>query len=557
MSHWRRWLGPAVVATLLTSTQGCGSVPHGVSGPGIGTLHVFGPQVTVNGVRRTRPLRIQNGDSIATGSGSRAELRFDSRGFVRLEENTDPEFFQDILEFGRCLIRFLVSQGSIAGQTGDCDTRISVPSGQEILPNSRYVLTVSGDTAVFTLLDFGSALVRGQREVPVPSGHQVVLSKDFISDPRPLTRAEYEQLLGWLVSFDRSPGRVLLVEVPRIRGLRLDSAERELAASRLALGAIEPRSAPQATPGTILDQRPAAGAMVPPGTAVYVDVAAGAAAAPKLVKTPFIVGMQIAEAEAELSVVGLRIGKTEEREIDTVPPGTVISQFPVGTETLPGTSVDVVVAIAPEPTPPEPPSRVRVPDLGARSQIEAEALIEKASLRLGQITEEPTHLAKSGTVLRQSPPASSRVAPGTPVDLVIATAVTREACPVTDRPQNGEIIFGKPEGLNSLIINNEENEDVFIKLRSRSGRDIVGFYVRARSRAGVETLPPGVYTVYHATGRDFSRACATYVLDFEAGRLTKPYEFGDDPMGLMLTRKAGAGNTGSEAVSPEEFRGGP
>jgi hypothetical protein len=63
--------------------------------------------------------------------------------------------------------------------------------------------------------------------------------------------------------------------------------------------------------------------------------------------------------------------------------------------------------------------KVEVPDLVRRNVSEAEIILDRVKLRLGEITKKPSN-QKPGTILRQSPAAHSKVERGTPVNIWVA-----------------------------------------------------------------------------------------------------------------------------------------
>ena len=74
-----------------------------------------------------------------------------------------------------------------------------------------------------------------------------------------------------------------------------------------------------------------------------------------------------------------------------------------------------VVAAAPEP------EMVSVPNVVGMAKDEAERVITGARLGLGTITLQQHKTVPAGYVISQDPPAGTRVAPGTPVHLVVST----------------------------------------------------------------------------------------------------------------------------------------
>ncbi len=410
---------PLILAASVAGCQPPGPVPPAVTTqPYLGTLEISGSNVTVSGSPATNQMRVRNGDLVATGPASRARLWFNSGGFVQLEENTDPSFWETLLAEGECWIKSITSFGTVAGQTGTCKTEIVDERGNQHIPKSQYILTVSGKTSIFTLLE-GSAVVKGRHHVQrLEPGEQVISTRDFVSEPRRLTEREIQVLLDWLNSFDFTGARppIRPVAVPRIKGLDIDLAKQRLASQGLALGQVDRRSTLQAQEGTVLEQRPEPDAMVPPGTAVFVQVAV--ASVPP-VRVPALRGLTVPQAEKRLAETDLRLGQTVRKETDKAKAGTVFSQDPgPGLRVRPGTAVDLVVAVAVRT-----PVPIQVPSLNGLTIDQANRTLAAAGLRLGQTVRKETDKAKAGTVFSQDPGPGLRVRPGTAVDVVVAVAV--------------------------------------------------------------------------------------------------------------------------------------
>ncbi|MCS6854921.1 MAG: PASTA domain-containing protein [Elioraea sp.] len=134
---------------------------------------------------------------------------------------------------------------------------------------------------------------------------------------------------------------------------------------------------------------------------------------PQLVAVPSLLGLPLAAADEALARVGLKVGRTDERE-SRYPVGTVIGQSPdPGVEVAPDRPVDLVVAA---------PVRSVVPKLVGLALDEAKARLDEAGLVLGRTAERLTREAAENTVLEQHPAAGTRVDPGSTVALVLAQA---------------------------------------------------------------------------------------------------------------------------------------
>ena len=170
----------------------------------VGELRVLGPNVTLNGAPASDRMRIRGGDFIATGSNSRALVRFRPGGFVQLGENTDPNFLLQWLSSGLCLVKFILGNGTVGGDTDPCDHKITDSNGNEILAGSRYILKVEGETSFLMVLG-GSARVNGARVVTVNQGEMVRMTRDTIEGPQRLSDQDIQRMQDWLNRFDSAP----------------------------------------------------------------------------------------------------------------------------------------------------------------------------------------------------------------------------------------------------------------------------------------------------------------------------------------------------------------
>jgi hypothetical protein len=219
-------------------------------------------------------MQINNGDFVATGPASRARLNFISGGYLQLEENTDPEFWEHLPNAGRCVIEFVLQRGTVSGETGDCDVIATMPDGTEIIIQSKFVLTANLASSVLTILD-GQATVRSGRAVQVGTGEQIVISQGFDSRPTPLTIPSLRLVNEYFDNNDFTNPRAMLlpVSVPTLEGTDIQRATQNLSWLGLGLRQVGERSTERISSGAIAEQHPEAGAKVPPGTVVHVFTA--------------------------------------------------------------------------------------------------------------------------------------------------------------------------------------------------------------------------------------------------------------------------------------------
>lgn len=161
--------------------------------------------------------------------------------------------------------------------------------------------------------------------------------------------------------------------------------------------------------GRVLSQEPPAGTPIEAGTEVTLVIAT--AEGGNTVAVPALVRLQLEAAEARLAEAQLATGRITQR-ISQVAANTVLEQVPAaGTLVNVGTAVDLVVAI------PRPDDRVEVPEVTGLGLEQAFALIEQRGLQRGRTSFRDDQ--RVGIVIEQSPGAGTRVAPDTPVNVVV------------------------------------------------------------------------------------------------------------------------------------------
>jgi beta-lactam-binding protein with PASTA domain len=123
-----------------------------------------------------------------------------------------------------------------------------------------------------------------------------------------------------------------------------------------------------------------------------------------------LVGQPERTARSVILRLGLKLG-TRQTEPAPDKVGLILSHDPAaGTQVSKGDAVDIVVGVA---------AGVAVPDLAGLALERAQALLKKAGLKLGKVTQVPVTNETPGLILDQSPPASTMVDPGSAVDVSI------------------------------------------------------------------------------------------------------------------------------------------
>lgn len=194
------------------------------------------------------------------------------------------------------------------------------------------------------------------------------------------------------------------VQVPNVVGLTLQEAKVTIEESGLGQGTVQPENASPAA--KVVQQSPAAGTSVPPQTPVNLIVREDAPP----VTVPNVVQSTLAAARKIFEEAGLK--KVSVEPPDSSDDGLVVAQDPeAGAQVQPETAI--VLKVQPSlPT-------VKVPDLSRLTLDQARAKLEAEKLKLGNVTTQPATDNQVGLVLSQTPKATTQVAPGSEVALVI------------------------------------------------------------------------------------------------------------------------------------------
>ena len=162
--------------------------------------------------------------------------------------------------------------------------------------------------------------------------------------------------------------------------------------------------------GTIVAQNPEAGAEVPEGSKVSVDVVET-----QVAKLPDVKGKTREEAEQTLKDAGFKV-EANTKESSTQEKNYVIEQDPQG-----GGSTTAEVASSVVITVGAGPSTVKVPKLYNLTPDVARQVLETSKLSLGNQTEAPSDQVPKGQIVDQKPAADADAEPGSSVDIVVSS----------------------------------------------------------------------------------------------------------------------------------------
>lgn len=209
-----------------------------------------------------------------------------------------------------------------------------------------------------------------------------------------------------VVTLEVSTGlpRVQLIDM---RQYSSDDAARYLRTVKL-VPTITQRYDAKTAKGTVLAQKPAAGASLAIHSTVTLTVSNG----PQPVAVPDITSKIVTDATSALQNRKLRLTIAERDPNDQIPADVVMSQSPAaGTSVAPGATVAVVVSSGPQ--------ELTIPGVAGRTLADAHAALRAAGFatRIEYVVE-PT--ADSGTVLKQDPDKGSETKKGAAVTLSVA-----------------------------------------------------------------------------------------------------------------------------------------
>jgi hypothetical protein len=201
------------------------------------------------------------------------------------------------------------------------------------------------------------------------------------------------------------------------------------------LGAVEHQTTRAAAPGTVIQQTPAPGSALTPGTAVAIVLAVKPAPKPDTtIEVPNVVGEPLDQAAERIRKAGLGVGSQKAEFRRGAARFEVLDQVPSGgSRAERGTRIDLVYA----------QSGQKVPPVVGLSLEDATARILALGFRVGQLTVLHGNGIPARQVLKQSPPPESERDAGTPINLIYADSLTpvgRLPAPVADTPACGSRI---------------------------------------------------------------------------------------------------------------------
>ncbi len=200
------------------------------------------------------------------------------------------------------------------------------------------------------------------------------------------------------------------VTVPPLVGETVAQATQSLRQQSLKVGTITHQSSTTVANGNVISSSPAAGASVPPASAVNLIVSSGT----PLKAVPDVVGQPESSARSTLQAAGFTVTTTTQTS-STASAGTVINQTPKGgSQETSGSTVALVIAKAPPKK-----TTTTVPDVKGQTPGAAASALQAAGFTVAQRIKNVTNQSKNGTVLSESPAANSTAKKGSTVTITV------------------------------------------------------------------------------------------------------------------------------------------
>jgi serine/threonine-protein kinase len=178
-----------------------------------------------------------------------------------------------------------------------------------------------------------------------------------------------------------------------------------------AMQIAERRFSPDSPDGTILEQRPLAGALIKRGRVFNLVLSRGS----ELIDVPRLRGYTVRQSELILAQVGLAVGGHGSERDDSIPAGTVVRTIPRAGTSLPRGSVVNILVNDRKQT-----NITWCPNLVGLNIEEARDILRERSLLVGSISREYDPTLLPGTIISQSYSPGEELAIGNEIDLVIS-----------------------------------------------------------------------------------------------------------------------------------------
>ncbi|MCK5456456.1 MAG: PASTA domain-containing protein [Melioribacteraceae bacterium] len=200
------------------------------------------------------------------------------------------------------------------------------------------------------------------------------------------------------------------VELPNVVGLNKTDAIRKLEALGLTPREVGPRYDSRFEKDEVIFQKPYAGTTVKVNRRIYIHISSGE----PLIKMPQVVNKTLRNASVSIERIGLVVGEVEEIRSEMPMVTVVQQQYLYEHKLVKGTTVDLKVSVGPQL------GMVRVPDLIGKSVKEAERILNRSNLKLGEKTYISSPTLLPNTIISQTPSQDILLNIGESVDIEIS-----------------------------------------------------------------------------------------------------------------------------------------
>jgi eukaryotic-like serine/threonine-protein kinase len=198
------------------------------------------------------------------------------------------------------------------------------------------------------------------------------------------------------------------VDVPKVVGLTVENAQRQLEDAGLVVRVAEGRHSTKAPEGSVLDVQPAQGTTLERGDRVTVVPSLG----PPPVPVPNVVGLPLTDAKAAIRDAHLKVGDVTRAFNERFDEDRVVRQSVKADAKAPlGSRIDLVVSKGPTPLP--------VEKVIGLQQDEAVAVLESQGFVV-DVQEEFSDRVDRGAVISQAPEKGADLQPGETVTIVVS-----------------------------------------------------------------------------------------------------------------------------------------
>ncbi len=222
------------------------------------------------------------------------------------------------------------------------------------------------------------------------------------------------------------PEKVVMVEVPDVRGLTYTQAKSMLKAQGLTIERGDDVKSDEYEKGEVVSQSPEYADEVEEGTKVTVNISAGAETA----EVPNMIGKYYSsDTVTVLKSYDFDEGDVKYEKSDDFEEGQIIEQDPEpGATREVGTKINLVVCSG------KKTEEVAVPSLTGLTLEKAIAKLKKAGLKRGQVDYEQSDVYGEGFVMWQQFQAGTAIKKGSKVDLIVSQGKPEEE-PQEDEPE--------------------------------------------------------------------------------------------------------------------------